>query len=237
MSALPVNDIIEWDIPNWSQLINLWTPVLEKLPRNSKVLAIGERNGGLSAWLALQGFTVVCTDREFPTEKAKELHSQLGIADRIIYDKLDIVNCNWKSEEFDIIVAKSVIGGLKADPGNRLTRNFQVQQMAVQNIHKLLKGGGYFFSAENMQGSWLLKQFKKWKKKDKGWRYLKWQEIKDLYSDFKFAQLEAFGVLPTAFGNKTLNKGCFLVNKRVLRYLPYSYKYISFVVVQKQQEY
>lgn len=233
MPVLPVNEIIEWDIPNWSQLIDFWTPVLETLPRNSKVLAIGERNGGLSAWLALKGFTVVCTDREFPTEKAKLLHNQLGIADKIIYDKLDIVNCDWNSQEFDIIVAKSVIGGLKADPGNRQTRNFQVQQSAVQNIYKLLKDGGYFFSAENMQGSWLLKQFKKWKKKDMGWRYLDWQEIKELYNDFKFAQMEAFGVLPTTFGNKTLNKVFFLANKHILNHLPNNYKYISFVVVQK----
>lgn len=233
MPALPVNDIIEWDILNWSQLIKYWTPVLDSLPRNSKVLAIGERNGGLAAWLALMGFDVVCTDREYPTEKAKQLHSRLGIGHKITYEKLDIVNCDWEPGTFDVIVAKSVIGGLKADPRDRLTRNFQVQQSAVDNIHNLLKDKGYFFSAENMQGSWFLKQLKKLKNKDRGWRYLNWDELQSLYKKFESTKVDAFGVLPTAFASGAVNKICFLINKCLFGILPRGYKYISFIITQR----
>lgn len=231
--SLPVKDIIEWDVQNWSQLIPAWTPLLDKLERNSKILAIGERNGGLSMWLALQGFNVVCTDRMNPQQYAISLHKKHGVTDKITYSELDIVNCNWEKEQFDLVIAKSVIGGLKSDPGNSTTRNLQVQQQAINNIHGLLKKGGYFLSAENMQGSLLVKQIRKMKNRDKGWRYLSWDEMNTLYSSFSEVHIKAFGVLPSLTGNVFLNSFIFGINKYFLQPLPSAYKYISFTIARK----
>jgi SAM-dependent methyltransferase len=231
--ALPVNDIIEWDVPNWSQLIEYWTPVLEKLPRNSKVLAIGERNGGLSIWLALLGFEVLCTDREGPTETARELHKKYNVADKIKYGEMDIVNIIDPRTEFDLIIAKSVIGGLKSDPRDKTTRNFDVQLQAVNNIYSMLKPGGYFLSAENTQGSVLLKLIRRLKGKDKGWRYFTSDEVSKLYKSFSSVQTKAFGVLPTLFASNILNKLSFITNKYLLTFLPDSAKYVSFTAARR----
>jgi SAM-dependent methyltransferase len=229
--TLPVQDIIEWDVLNWAQLIRHWTPVLAKLPRNSKVLAIGERNGGLSAWMALQGFQVVCTDREYPSG-AKLLHDKLGVSEKIEYRELDIVHCAWQPEEFDVIIAKSVIGGLKDNPADRTTRSFTVQQKAIGNIYALLKKGGYFFSAENMEGGLLIKKYRALGGKDRGWRYLHPGELSTLYGIFETIDFKAFGIVPTLFRYNFLNVFSFGLNK-CLDFLPVRYKYIIFVTAAK----
>ncbi|RYD59445.1 MAG: methyltransferase domain-containing protein [Sphingobacteriales bacterium] len=231
--SLPLQDIIEWDVLNWSQLVPAWTPIIDSLDRNSKILAIGERNGGLSTWLALEGFNVICTDRTGPEPHAAALHRKHGVAHKIQYDKLDIVDCNWQPCQFDLIIAKSVIGGLKADPANRSTRTFQVQQQAVNNIHNLLKPGGYFLSAENMEGSLLLKQIRRIKNKDKGWRHFSWREMPALFKPFAEVKTKAFGVLPTLFSSPVVNRVVFGMNKYFLQILPSATKYISFTIARK----
>ena len=48
---------IGWDVRNWSRAIPLWQRQIDiRRPRNA--LAIGERGGGLSLWLASQGIEV-----------------------------------------------------------------------------------------------------------------------------------------------------------------------------------
>lgn len=233
---LPVVDIIEWDVLNWSQLIRFWSPVIDQLPQNSDILAIGERNGGLTTWLALLGHNVVCTDREFPTKKAEEDHSSLGLTKKVTYASLDIVNSDWAPNSFDLVIGKSVIGGLKAAPADRTTRNFGVQQKAVNNVHALLKNGGYFLSAENMQGSVLVQQYRKYRNRERGWRYLSWSELPSLYERFHLKQVRSFGILPTNFNSRFVNQVCYLANRYILTILPKEYKYISFVVAQKNNK-
>jgi hypothetical protein len=155
------------------------------------------------------------------------------VSGKISYNKLDIVNCDWPPAIYDIIIAKSVIGGLKTDPINRLTRNFEVQQKAVDNIYTLLKTGGYFFSAENMQGSVLMQQFRRFQHKNEGWRYLSWEELETLYKKFRVMHVKGFGLLPTNFGYPVLNRACFIGNKYIFNFLPDRYKYISFIAAQK----
>jgi SAM-dependent methyltransferase len=227
-----IKDIIEWDVPNWSQLVKFWSPSIDAQPRTKKVLAIGERNGGLSAWLALKGFDVLCTDRMGPTEDARSLHQRLGIADKVAYRQLDILQCADETEKFDMIIAKSVIGGLKAEYDDRTTRSFDVQQRAVDNIYRLLNDGGYFFSAENMRGCLLMDGYRRRAGKNYGWRYLDTGEIDILYSRFRHKDVQSFGIFPTLFHNDVINTFSFRLN-RILQFLPHSYKYISFVAARK----
>lgn len=232
-SRLPVADIIEWDVLNWSQLIHYWQPLLEQLPRNSKVLAIGERGGGLALWLALQGFDVVCTDVTDISGKAGQLHRRYGVEQKITYKLLDIVNDEWAAEEFDIVIAKSVIGGLKAERGNPASRSLEVQQKAMYNIYRQLKPGGYFFSAENLAGNSLAKLARRLKAKHTGWRHPSLVELNSLFTPYSIVQIKTFGILPTFFSGKMLNRGMYLINKYVLRFLPANAKYIAFTVARK----
>lgn len=230
---LPVQGIIEWDVLNWSQLLKYWQPIIEELPRDSKVLAIGERNGGLSLWLALLGFDVVCTDISDATQEAIALHKKHNVVHRIEYKKYDVVNDSINPEQYDIVIAKSVIGGLKSDRSNPSTRSFEVQKKAVDNIHRLLKPRGYFFSAENMKGGTVVSMMRGSKNTANTWRYLSYQELKQLFGEYSLVQTKTFGILPTLFSVGTLNKFAHFLNKNLLNVMPASSKYIAFTVAQK----
>ncbi len=233
INNLPVQDIIEWDVPNWSQLITYWQPALEQLPRDSKILAIGERNGGLSLWLALMGFHVVCTDIDDISERAQQLHLKYNVADKVEYKIFDIVNDQWQPGEFDIIIAKSVIGGLKSERSDAATRSFSVQQKAVDNIYQLLKPGGLFFSAENMLGNIMTRLMRKAGKRSSGWRYLAYNELQQLFSRYTLVQTKTFGILPTFFSLLVYNRTAYFINKYILQFLPAGTKYIAFTIAQK----
>lgn len=230
---LPINDIIEWDVLNWSQLLHYWQPILSELPRNSKILAVGERNGGLSLWLALLGFDVVCTDMKPVTEKAIALHKKYNVAHKIEYRQLDILDTGYDREQYDIVMAKSVIGGLKANKHKSRTRNFEVQKRAVDNIYTMLKPGGFFLSAENLKGGKFTRYARKIRKKDKGWRHLGYNELSELYKSFPIVQIKTFGILPTFFSQKVSNYCMYFINRYILFFIPQHSRYISFVVAQK----
>lgn len=230
---LPIDEIIEWDVLNWSQLIKYWQPVLEDLPRSSKILAVGERNGGLSLWLALLGFDVVCTDLKETTEQAIQLHKKYNVAHKIQYRTLDLVNVEEQPEQYDVVIAKSVIGGLKAIKSKSATRSFAVQKNAVQSIHRLLKPGGYFFSAENLQGGVLVRKAREMRKKDKGWRHLSFEELHELYAAYTLVQTKTFGILPTFFSRRLYNNVMYFINRYLLFFMPRSSRYIAFTMAQK----
>lgn len=229
----PVQDIIEWDVLNWSRLMQYWQPVLEQLPRDSKVLAIGERNGGLSLWLALMGFDVTCTDITDVAASASVLHKKYGVADKIEYQQLDIVNDERQEGQYDVIIGKSVIGGVKPTRGRSSSRNFEALEQAMYNIHRLLKPGGYFFSAENLQGSALNRYMRRRLKGGKGWYYLSLSELKGLFSPFSLVQTKTFGILPTFFSSKAVNNTMYVMNRCLQPLMPPGSKYIAFTVAKK----
>lgn len=228
---LQVDDIIEWDVRNWAQLIGCWSDIIEEYPKTAKVLTVGERNGGLSLWLAQMGYNVVCTDITETTEGAKALHKKYGVADKISYRKLDVVN-DETDELYDIILAKSVIGGLKANRQDATTRSFSVQKKAIAQIHSMLDKGGVFLSAENLQGNLFTKWSRTIAKKNKGWRYLKYSELSQLFSSYNILQIKTFGILPSSFSSSVINGIAYGIN-RVLNFLPANMKYIAFVAAKK----
>ena len=233
MDQATIADIIEWDILNWSQLIPYWEPILKKLPADSKVLAFGERNGGLSLWLALNGFNVVCTDRVGPTNAAIEMHKKYKVADKISYGSFDVVNSPVENNKYDLIIAKSVLGGIKSDYKNSTTRNADTRNNAAKNIYDLLKPGGYFLFAENMKGSKLLHQIRKLLGKQKGWYYFNFKDIENLFKIFSNVEIRSFGVIPTTSHNRFFNRLAFVLNKYCLCLLPAGYRYIAFIQGQK----
>ena len=81
---LPLDDIFEWDVANWSKCLPYWEPWLTRLDKDTaRILALGERDGGLSLWFALQGFKVLCTDYHIPGELARLSHERWMVQDRI----------------------------------------------------------------------------------------------------------------------------------------------------------
>lgn len=228
-----MNDIIEWDVLNWSVALKIWQPILDKLPRHSKVLAIGERNGGLSLWLALQGFKVVCTDRQGITDKAKEMHSWYGVADKIQYASLDIVNDFVIPDQYDIIIMKSVLGGLKETYNDSHTRTDNTRQKAVTNIYNMLKPDALLLTADNLLGSSLMQSVRARAGKTDNWHYFSINDIKILLANFSSTDIYSFGIIPTRLPVPILNTATFVLNVFLKRLLPQTFNYISISVARK----
>jgi len=226
-------DIIEWDVQNWSHLIKLWQPVLDGLPRDSKVLAIGERNGGLSLWMALQGFHVVCTDRQGPTQQARELHRKYGVDDKITYLDFDLVNTENFDSPYEIIIMKSVLGGVKEQYGDAASRTNAARQKAIDNIYKLLSPQGILLTADNLVGNIFLRLIKRLKNKQSGWHYFSIQELNDLCKQFSSVSVQSFGIIPSKFSVPILNKAAYIINSFLWQLLPLNSAYIAFTIARK----
>jgi 2-polyprenyl-3-methyl-5-hydroxy-6-metoxy-1,4-benzoquinol methylase len=61
-----IDDIIGWDIDNWSKFLLFCERFLDHNPAGKQALEVGAREGGLSLYLALKGYEVVCSDLEIP---------------------------------------------------------------------------------------------------------------------------------------------------------------------------
>jgi SAM-dependent methyltransferase len=195
-------DIILWDIKSWYPILNYWQENSRLNLNNSKSLEIGAYQGGLSLWLALNGSNVICSDIENPEKKASELHNRYKISGCIKYEKINALNIPFENE-FDIVVFKSVLGGIGRN------NNKKLQQKAISEILKSLKPNGELFFAENLIGSPLHRFFREnfvpWGKE---WRYVTLDEMKDFLRSFRELNIEERGFLG-AFGWTELVRNVF----------------------------
>lgn len=179
-------EIIQWDVRTWRRALPSWQRSIDA-HKPQRALAIGERDGGLSLWLALQGIDVLCTDRRDLPAGTRALHQRHGVSDRIAYDQQDATAIALPDASFDVVVFKSVIGAL---------RTKERQSQALREMHRVLKHGGVLLFAENMAGTllhaWLRKRFVTW---DSYWRYLRLPEDRDLFTPFARVDLHTTGLL------------------------------------------
>lgn len=216
-----IYDIIEWDVNVWAQCLPIWEPAIQQFAlSDAKVLCVGERNGGLSLWFALLGFRVVCSDIKAPSIQAKTLHAKYNVQDRIQYEQLDVFRMPFSAESFDIVAAKSVLGGLKFDYQDRRSRTLENQYKAVTEIRRVLKTSGVFLSAENLQGSPLHRLLHRDRRLRKNWRYLSLDEYQLLFSDFRSFDFVPFGYISFPFGGNLLSKVIRALNRTSSAFLP-----------------
>jgi ubiquinone/menaquinone biosynthesis C-methylase UbiE len=185
-----IKDVIEWDVRNWSKSLNYWLEETSLELMDRKALEIGSRNGGLSLWLAKQGCKVTCSDVNGPSEKAKEIHQKHGIDHLVEYKGIDATNIPYENEAFDIVVFKSVLGGIGSN------NNKDAQYKAINEIYRVLKPGGELFFAENLVASplhtFLRKNFTSW---GENWRYLSISEIEEFLNPFSDKKYLSTGFL------------------------------------------
>jgi SAM-dependent methyltransferase len=199
-AAQLVKDIMEWDVRNWMNCLQFWLKDLQGVdPASANVLTVGERNGGLSLWFALQGYSVICSDLTGPTLKARELHRHYGVANRITYANVDLFKIPFEDQAFDVVACKSVIGGLKLVYRDPKTRSLDNQSCAVAEIHRVLKPGGVFCGAENLKGTLCHSVLRNWAKKGRiGWRHMTPEELMQLFSPFERVEFQPYGFLGTS---------------------------------------
>lgn len=183
-------EIIEWDVRNWSKSLKYWLNESTLDLVNCTALEIGSRNGGLSLWLAKQGCKVTCSDINGPSEKARHIHQKHGIGHLVQYREIDATNIPYENDFFDIVVFKSVLGGIGYN------NNKDAQCKAMNEIYRVLRPGGELFFAENLVASpihsLLRKYFISW---GSNWRYISIPEIEEFLNPFSYKNLSFSGFL------------------------------------------
>jgi 2-polyprenyl-3-methyl-5-hydroxy-6-metoxy-1,4-benzoquinol methylase len=189
------------------------------------VLEVGARAGGLSLFLALQGYSVICSDLESPEAIARPLHRRHGVTQRIAYESLDLLDCQYPANIFDIIMFKSVLGYLKTK-GN--------QEIALKELHRILKPGGVLLFAENAAGSRLHKYLRsKFITRTPHWRYVTIDEIQQMCRIFPQSVLETHGFLGLFGWNESLKNILAMVDQLIIRVIPQDWRYIILVAAHK----
>lgn len=167
MSKPSLHEIVGWDTGTWGKAIPLWERAI-KGRKDLRCLEIGANRGGLSLWLSMQNEvkSVLCSDLSDAEEKASPLHERYpAFSKKISYRNLNILDSDL-TETYDLIVFKSVIGAC-----DRL-ENKNGKDLAMENIFRTLSKDGILLFAENMQGHWLHRWFrKKFVPWSEGWSY------------------------------------------------------------------
>lgn len=227
-STCPLDDIIEWDITNWSVALEYWRKYTLQNSSSINALEIGSRHGGLSLWAALSGMEVLCTDLEGPSSEAIEKHKKYKVADRIKYKALDALSIPY-SEQFDVVLFKSVLGGI-----GRLN-NTDNQAKAINEIHKSLRKGGELWFAENLVASpfhrFARKRYVEW---GNTWRYVTTQEMREYLSIFSEVKYITLGFLG-AFGRTSFQRSLLGKIDRTIadNLVPESWHYIIIGIARK----
>ncbi len=222
-----VHAIIEWDIRNWGRAIPFWLSTLPDSLEGKRVLALGERNGGLSLMYALLGADVICSDVGGPTINARMLHSRFGVSDRIQYRPIDACAIDLHSETFDIIAFKSMLGALA---------NLERQTIAFDEIRRVLRPEGVLLFAENLRGSLIHRTMRRIVKGDSwySWRYVTIPELHDLCSTrFSSHELQTFGFASVFARWEHARALVHYFDRVVDPLIPEDWKYICFGVARR----
>jgi SAM-dependent methyltransferase len=181
------------------------------------------------------GFEVICTDYHEPCEHVRQLHRRWQVQDRITYTAADIFKLAYPENHLDVVACKSVIGGLCSNYKDRSTRTPEQQKLAVEEVRRVLKPGGFFFGAENLVGTRLHMALRRKRTKGNlGWRYLQLSEIYWLLDGYSKCELKPHGYLGTHWAKfRTLNLLCAAADGCLSKILPADWLYISFIRARK----
>ena len=222
-----LKDIIQWDIKSWSKALDFWEAKVDW----SKVqtgLELGGREGGPSLWMALKGIQVVCSDLENVEPTARPLHEKYNVSNLVRYQDIDATNIPYENH-FDIIVFKSIIGGVGRDG------HPERQRKAFSEIYKALKPGGKLLFAENLVASKLHQQLrKKFVTWGDSWSYLTISELSSYLEKFSDVQIQSTGFLG-ALGRSEIQRIFLASIDEILlnKILPDNWKYIAYGIAEK----
>ena len=223
-NQLTLRDIIQWDVRNWSKTLGFWDKNFDIKP-GMKVLALGEREGGLSYYFAKKGCEVVCSDyKDFP-DTTKKFHREKKVDHQISYAKVDMRKIDFADETFDVVTFKSVLGAL----GNKSN-----QDDAMNEMRRVLKKNGALLFAENSVGSlfhkYLRKKYVKWGDR---WCYIPKNDMLEWTKLFSKSIVKTYGLVG-AFGRSEKQRSVLgRVDSVLSPIAPRGWKYIFFGVMVK----
>lgn len=220
-------DIIQWDTASWSKALKYWDKEVDWSKVKSG-LELGGREGGLALWLALKGISTVCSDLQNTESTARPLHEKHKVTHLITYQDIDATSIPYE-DHFDVIVFKSIIGGIGRNS------NIATQREAFRQMHKALKPGGKLLYAENLIASpvhqRLRRNFVSW---GDSWRYVSIVEMHDFLKIFSSHTLKTTGFLG-ALGRSESQRQVLAKADNLLfnRVVPDNWNYICYGVATK----
>ncbi len=220
-------DILQWDINSWNEALKYWENAID-WNNVSSALEIGSKSGGLSLWLALKHINTTCSDLANTKETASILHKKYNLVNSITYEDINALDIPY-TNHFDVIVFKSIIGGIGRD------NNFDNQRKVFEQIYKALKPGGYLLFAENLAASklhkFLRKRFVQW---GNYWNYLTLDELNILTNQFSSKKINTTGFLSTFGRTEHQRKYLSYFDKIIFnRIFPKEWHYIAYGYAQK----
>lgn len=223
-----LKDFVSWDVVNWSKALHFWEDSVDLSNKNYRCLELGGREGGLSLWLALRGNEVICSDLTNPEAYAKTLHQKYNCRDRITYEAIDATNIPYENH-FDIIVFKSILGGISRDDKSHLN------DVVINQIFKALKPAGKVLFAENLKASKFHQQLRRklvpW---GGSWNYITVGQLSSLFKRYKTLNYDTAG-FTGAFGRSEQQRNILGEIDTLLfdRIMSPNLKYIVFGVASK----
>lgn len=221
-----MNDIVGWDVRTWSKAVRLWQPHVAAAPPALKVLEVGAGPGGPSLWLHRLGHDVVCSNWQHTREQAEPLHTSYGVTG-IDYIDIDLnAQIPWENH-FDIVVFKSVLGGLGP--------NFASQRNAMSEIHKALTPGGLLLFAENLRGTWLHRFGRAiaYRLRRATWRFTTVKEMHELLEPFSNYELHTTGFLGVFGMSESQRRALAGLDDRGFGRVPESWRYVAYGIATK----
>lgn len=219
-------DLIGWDIINWFKAIPYWERYIMIEGGDKMCLELGASNGGLSLWMAKYYNTVICSDLNTPVKEALKIHSKYKCKNNISYEAVDATNIAYKNH-FDVVAFKSIIGGIAGYFGNN-----DYKSKTIKEIYHALKPGGKLVFAENLKGT-LLHVFLRKYFGTKDWNYLRLDEIKTVFSDFKHVHYITAGFFGCLGRNEKQRNILGKIDSFVEKIIPSSCHYIIIGVAEK----
>ena len=222
-------DSIGWDVANWGRALEFCAS-RSRLTPGGRALEVGADgdNGGLSLFLADQGWQVTCSGLGDPPPVMRELHTRHNVAHRVQYARLDVLHLP-DAPAYDLVVLKSVLGHVGQDG------RYDLQQQAVADLHRVLRPGGELWVLENGTATRLHQLARDRVGAGRcGWRYLRPDELEALLAPFAHRQLASFGVAGAVGRTERQRAGLGRLDRTILEpLLPESWRYLLAAVATR----
>ena len=130
----------------------------------------------------------------------RALHRRYGVAHRVRYANLDVLDRCASANAFDVIAFKSVLGGIGANG------RADLQARAIERLHAALKPGGNLLFAENLAATRVHAALRaRFGAGKDGWRYLTMREMTQLLRPFAAVHCRTAGFLG-AWGSSEMQR-------------------------------
>lgn len=227
-SRSQIRDIIGWDTATWSKALFVWNEVVSDVPGDSTALEIGAGRGGLSLFLALKGYRVICSDIHSPEPQARAFHEKHSVAERVSYLAIDATAINLPDHSVDAIAFKSLLTVLGKYDGKAS------QDKAMQEFFRVLKPGGLLLFAENLDATrlhmFLRRRFVRW---GSYCRYPSLAELENYLARYSRFRLETTGFLATFGRSESQRSFLHFVDTVIDPFVPRSNHYLALGWAQK----